>query len=283
MGKTLSINSANFSSVSIGKVDIPRELLEMTKAWIGASGNTNLTINQKNVLDEFVGNIVDGGIYNLLEKIYLPMLASDVSKSLVNYKVLSVDGSMSVFNNDVELNTHGLQKASGGTFQINAFDSDYTISSDDFSLFVFTNKTVSDSNTQLNSVSIGASNSGEGIYYLGLLQPASMANSLTIEGNTSFIYDNKEGYGEPNMRGGIGNGTTLSLINCDGSFTSVNYPDSYTQTDYQGLRVLAGGAPYIMQPNGTPIGAIFIGRAMTAAQAEILQNAIKALFEAINV
>lgn len=82
------LKGADFSANNIGKVQVTTDLHPYTKAAIDASGNTSLTGEQKSALNElFLAMGVDGSndAMSKMRRVYLPIIAGDVSKALVNY------------------------------------------------------------------------------------------------------------------------------------------------------------------------------------------------------
>lgn len=85
----IKINGADFSQNNLGKVIVTTELNSFTKAAIAASGNNSLTVTQKVMLNElFLKMGVDGSnnVMSKIHRLYLPIIAGDVSHALINYK-----------------------------------------------------------------------------------------------------------------------------------------------------------------------------------------------------
>lgn len=82
------LNEADFSANNLGQVEVETDLMDFTKNAIIASGNDTMTGEQKSALDNlFKAMGVDGSndVMSKMVKVYIPMLANDVSKALVNY------------------------------------------------------------------------------------------------------------------------------------------------------------------------------------------------------
>lgn len=75
---------ADYSAVSIGIVDIPVELGETTKEVL-AKYTKSLTNKQKGVFDAFVCKLVDNGLWDRIDRLYLPLLAGTPSEALYDY------------------------------------------------------------------------------------------------------------------------------------------------------------------------------------------------------
>ena len=85
----IKINGADFSQNNLGQVVVTTELDPFTKAAIAASGNNSLTLQQKVMLNElFLKMGVDGSnnVMSKIHRLYLPIIAGDVSHALINYK-----------------------------------------------------------------------------------------------------------------------------------------------------------------------------------------------------
>lgn len=85
----IKINGADFSQNNLGKVVVTTEIDPFTKAAIAASGNNSLTVTQKVMLNElFLKMGVDGSnnVMSKIHRLYLPIIAGDVSHALINYK-----------------------------------------------------------------------------------------------------------------------------------------------------------------------------------------------------
>lgn len=86
----LKLNGADFSANNIGHVEVTTDLSEFTKKAILASGNESLTDVQKSALNSFFKLIGAGESGNTIASrmrfVFLPMLATNVSNALINYK-----------------------------------------------------------------------------------------------------------------------------------------------------------------------------------------------------
>ena len=84
----LVLKGADFSANNIGKIDLPRELSDFTKAALSASGNTSLSDEQKLALDNFfinIGAVSNTGIWRKIKVLFLPILAADKERAFTNY------------------------------------------------------------------------------------------------------------------------------------------------------------------------------------------------------
>lgn len=91
----ITLQDADFSTRNIGKIEVPRELNAFTLAAIEASGNTSMSKAQKIALDIFFEEVgAFGGksnIWNKFDFAYIPFIADNLSKSMVDYKTNNVD------------------------------------------------------------------------------------------------------------------------------------------------------------------------------------------------
>lgn len=90
----IKVRGADFSKVKIGTMAL--ELSELTKKAIEVSGNNSMTGGQKRALDDFLVGI-QGEIFNSIEYLILPFIASSVNKAFVNYKNNTDYGGMDLY------------------------------------------------------------------------------------------------------------------------------------------------------------------------------------------
>lgn len=84
----LVLSGADFSENNLGQVEVTTQLDPFTEAAITASGNSSLTDLQKSTLNTFFSNLgaLDNtGIWAKMHYVFMPMLASTLAKSMVNY------------------------------------------------------------------------------------------------------------------------------------------------------------------------------------------------------
>lgn len=86
----IKLPQADFSADNIGTVTVPRTLSAFTLAAIEASGRVDLTDLQKAALDDFFIAIGAGEAGNTIASkltyLFIPAIAGELAKSLVNYK-----------------------------------------------------------------------------------------------------------------------------------------------------------------------------------------------------
>lgn len=103
----IKIKDADFSANNIGNVPVS-ELSQFTLNAIAASGNSLLTNTQKSALEDFfttIGATTNSALWGKIKYVWLPMLAGELSKALVNYK----DNTVSVTpNSSWKLENNGI-------------------------------------------------------------------------------------------------------------------------------------------------------------------------------
>ena len=113
----LVLNGADFSENNLGQVEVTTILDDFTKAAISASGNNSMTEIQKSALNTFfkkIGAFGSGSqIFSKMRYLYLPLIASDLSHSMVNY--VNNDAAISPSNTKFQLRNHGITGVSGGS------------------------------------------------------------------------------------------------------------------------------------------------------------------------
>lgn len=288
MGKTLIINGADFSAVSIGKVELPRELSETALAWIEASGNTSLTDEQKFAIDDFITAVgVDrvGSIWSKIDRLWLPMIAGDKAHSLVDYKNGYIDAYTSMpqtsktsFDNNVSFVNHGLKVTQDGSSREKIIvDSDYTFNSQDCSFFMFNTENYATlaSGQNKDASGIGDSSSVNKRFGIVLTSTALQQKFLSSVLLTS---DTKSGFREPHLHGVASDSTGLSILYSNGTFYSSEAITSETLT---GISILRAPAAYLSDSATPSYGAFIVGKYMTNENITTLRTALNTLFAAI--
>lgn len=280
MGSTIIIKKADFSSVSIGHVDIPRELSEDTLAWIALSGNTTMTNEQKYALDDFITTLKTSSVYNKIDKMHLPLLASDKTHALVDYKNKKDDAIQALL--DVyTFRNHGIlsETAVANTPKI---DPDYQRSISDISLYCFATEGMSEVNVgtldYFNSVGGDHSNSVELTTYKDNYAVQIRCN---IDGDANrMVNDETAAKFSPGFFGFSINGDTIMYMKRDGSIKS-NSAGAYTDAVHKGYSLLGLNKNSHVQHAAT--GAFIVGSALTNEEATLLRNAIVTLATALGV
>lgn len=280
MGSTIIIKKADFSSVSIGHVDIPRELSEDTLAWIALSGNTTMTNEQKYALDDFITTLKTSSVYNKIDKMHLPLLASDKTHALVDYKNKKDDAIQALL--DVyTFRNHGILSETG-VANTPKIDPDYQRSTSDISLYCFATEGMSEVNVgtldYFNSIGGDHSNSVELAAYKDTYTVQIRCN---IDGDaTRVVNDSTAAKFSPGFFGFSINGDTIMYMKRDGSIVSTS-AGGYTDAVHTGYSLLGLNNNSHEQHSAT--GAFIVGSALTNEEATLLRNAIVTLATALGV
>lgn len=283
MGTTLIIKGADFSSVAIGHVDIPKEISEEAKKWITASGNSTMSSEQKMAVDEFINatSELKGKIY----KMYIPMIANNISNSLVNYVTLTND-TPEGFGDCVEYSDGGI-KSKCSSSVIKRITMDEQVASNNLSIFVCHTKDIEpiqSGSIIFPIVGFGTTTTGRAIYYA--IQTASVFKPMfdinnKIAGNTAYhTADNSAKRLSRGVRGVIAGETSYTSLCNDGNFKTMSYPDGITHKSYDTLSVMTSPNMAAFSSNSTPYGMVVIGKQMTNEEANILKMATESLMNA---
>lgn len=137
------LKGADFSANNVGKINISSELHSFTKAAIEASGNVNLTNAQKYALDDlFLAMGVDGSndTMSKIRRLYLPIIANDVSKALINYNTSDFVVDKVLSSDNWELRSNGLVGKKAG--QNIVLTESNILTADNFSTFFLRTETM---------------------------------------------------------------------------------------------------------------------------------------------
>ena len=280
MGSTIIIKKADFSSVSIGHVDIPRELSKDTLAWIALSGNTTMTNEQKYALDDFITTLKTSSVYNKIDKMHLPLLASDKTHALVDYKNKKDDAIQALL--DVyTFRNHGILSETD-VANTPKIDPDYQRSISDISLYCFATEGMSEVNVgtldYFNSVGGDHANSVELVTYQDYNNVQIRCN---INGaNNRIINDTTAAKFSPGFFGFSINGDTIMYMKRDGSVVSTSAGD-YTDAVRTGYSLFGLNKKSGVQHSAT--GAFIVGSALTNEEVTLLRNAIVTLATTLGV
>ena len=132
------LNTADFSSQNIGKIDRPNVINQFTLDAVAASGNTDINSEKLNALNNFFKKVGAFGaqseLWNNVKIAFLPMLAADLSHCLVDY----TDNTTPVIPESAyyELKDGGMHglATSNNYVQRNAFDSAKIVNNDNFTI-----------------------------------------------------------------------------------------------------------------------------------------------------
>lgn len=279
MGSTIIIKKADFSSVSIGHVDIPRELSKDTLAWIALSGNTTMTNEQKYALDDFITTLKTSSVYNKIDKMHLPLLANDKTHALVDYKNKKDDVIQALLDVYTFRNHGILSETNVSTPKI---DPDYQRSVSDISLYCFATEGMLEESVStmnyLNSVGDEHSDSVELETYQDF---NNVQIRCSINGDAHrYIADTTTAKFSPGFFGFSISGNTIMYMKRDGSVVSTSSGD-YTDAVRTGYSLLGLNKKSDVQHSAT--GAFIVGSALTNEEVTLLRNAIVTLATALGV
>lgn len=291
MGKTLIIKGADFSSVSIGQVELPRELSATALAWIEASNNSGFTDAQKYAIDDFITAIgvgSQGSIYSKIDRLWLPFLSADKAHSLVDYKS---DGyvtptlnetSQATWDNDVTFSNYGLKATSGNdTDSAPIIDSSLSIDFQNVSMFILNTLEFPTLGTGETAIHAGI---GAAKVYNRYLFKASARTSIKYQINNSStpVYvDTSKNRRQVALTGFISTSEVLRIMVADGTMHDADSPLSAETISDAGIRILRING-YKIQEDSIPHGAYIVAKALTNTEATTLKSAVETLFAAIS-
>lgn len=123
----LVLKNADFSANNIGRVQVTTELSEYTKAAIAASGNASLTLEQKSAVNNFFETIGAGSsesntIISRMRFIYLPIVAGELSKAMLNYATIDFVKDFEPNTTNWALQNNGIQGLAQGQAFTKVYD-----------------------------------------------------------------------------------------------------------------------------------------------------------------
>ena len=283
MGKTLVINGADFSSVSVGHVDLPRRKSAYTDLWVEASGNT-FSEAQINAIDDFIKTIGVGqttSIYGKIDRLWLPMLAPSIANSLVDYRNNFVKPTMSAadletFNARYSFVSHGLIVNSGSTVVAPVLDPSFVVNNNNLSMFIFnTLPYTAISSGTADMPAIGTS-TNDANCRISFVQTPSAIQNRTFETNNT-VYDTSSDRLNCHLRGASSTSSGRNILKSDGTISSASAVTSVSQSGITILRLLS----YNIAPTTIPQGAFIVGKAMSDSEMITLQSAVETLFSTL--
>lgn len=280
----LVLKGADFSADNLGQVEVTINLHEYTEAAIVASGNNSMTKVQKSALNSlFLAMGVDGSndVMSKIHRLYLPIIAGDLSKALVNYKDNSFTVDATPTSTYWELRNHGLVGKQQGQ-DVDITESSPLLANNYCSFLLRTEKMVSGVNDGTYGLILrGKTNTG---LFLGLRNESVSSNSGIGFGSYGCnwgVFLNKENdeikcsfvnYSQTKYTkcvfGNVSSTTSLPAVTSDMS--------NETQ---QSLYVFGMSNENTAKPYGVGI----IGEALTEEQAITIADKIDKLYEAFNV
>ena len=282
----LVLKGADFSANNLGQVEVSQDLLPYTEAAILASGNAQMTPPQKSALDNLFRTMEAGqvgGVMSKMRKVYLPIIAGDVSKALTNYSTNSFSVDLVLNSANWKIQSHGLigytagqpitltlnNPLDGGNFSCFALRTEKMVvgAADSHQVMLLRGKTDTGKwlGLRCNSMSsnniVGSGESGANKWYssYGKVNDSISALGITMSGSTTFAIS-------PN------NGGTSE------TFTPTNVADMSGETS-QSLYVFGLGDMNMQKPYAVAM----MGEALTEQQTRDIVSKINALYDAFNV
>lgn len=282
------LKDADFSGENLGRISVD-PLSQFTLAAITASGNNSMTEVQKFSLNAFFKTIgafgnVANPIINRMRKIYLPMIAGNVSKGLVNYATNEFAIDVELDSANWEIRNHGLIGKDSAAQTIN-LTIDNPIQQDDFStLYLRTEPVpVGSLTTQFIAILRGKQNTNK---FLGLKEDANDGVHLNL---AAYGYRNVLSYVSLPAPAKI-TGASIRGTNDNDFIMCGNWSHNKTISFDTATGDMSGESTqtlYVLGFNNKnkvrPYGCIMLGDALTRTEMENTVNAIDALWEAFNV
>lgn len=278
------LKDANFANNNIGEVEVPRLINQFTLNAIAASGKT-FTDAQTAALDDFFEAVgafgTQSSIWSKLSKVYMPMLAGNLSKAIVNYKDNNVDVVPSDYYKIVN---HGITR-NGENTSTDKISFDDTWNWNSRSVYVFlTEDLITSSHGVLGKNNVTSANWRA----LRILQSSSGAQvQACAKGTSSYLSTVASGLGAvtPMLRGATASSSSVFYLNGTTTTTKTRNRDATQYCTDDSCTIFPFGAAIDGSLNdGTPaVGAFFWGAGLTAAEAETLGAAMQTMWTAINV
>lgn len=275
----IKLNGADFSQNNIGQIPVSINLHEYTEAAILASGNTNLTRLQKSALNSlFLAMGVDGSnnIMSKMRKLYIPMIADDVSNALINYATNSFTKELTPNSTNWELRNHGIaQKESGQSLALTL--NSPLVGTNITQIWLRTENMVSGVDDKcINFVLRGKTDTN---LFLGCMEESSSSNNFITWYHYGFsLTEAYEKTNEQRVASGLSvrasNDVSLRMYESVKTISTISPVDMSGETS-QTLYVLGVGN----QTAPRPFGLMLLGEAVTDADFNNLCDKIDALYD----
>lgn len=274
----IKINGADFSQNNLGQVVVTTELAPFTKAAIAASGNDSLTLTQKVMLNDlFLKMGVDGSndVMSKIHRLYLPIIAGDISHALINYKDTNFVNDKVLDSSHWTLRSNGLVGIASGQ-NINLTENNPIMQDNFFELFLRTELvTPGVGDTSYAMVLRGKTNTNA---FLGLQQASQSSDSICSLGSYGADWGNWGKTTDAIKASGVNSASTYNDILKRGVYTHEDTPktttvDMSTETS-QTLYVLG-----FNNANTTkPYGVLMLGEALVSQDFLNIANAVDNLY-----
>lgn len=279
----LKLNGADFSANNLGQIEVTTELHPFTEAAILASGNNSLANVQKSALNNlFLAMGVDGSnnVMGKMRKVYLPIIAGDLSKALINYAADNFPSDKNLNSSKWTLRSHGLVGlASGDNI---TFTESSPLLVDNMSMFWLRTELMQagvDDSTYVFTLRGVATTSK----FLGIRQQSVSSDRYISLGTYGSWGDALPKSGDVIKAYGVTSrndyySTNFNQNGAFGSLAARTTPDMSTETT-QTLYVFGLSSVQTAKPYAVAM----YGEAITKEQAELLCEKIDALWAAFNV
>ena len=285
------LKNADFSANNIGRVEIKKDINPFTLAAITASGNSSMTNEQKSALDTFFGNIgAFGGasdIWSKLDRVYIPFLSTELSKSCVNYKTNIVDKYLSA--DRYVLRNKGITGVaeSPSRYTETAIDEDVAIDTRNLSVFGM----LMESDVSLVQPSFFAhynGNSNLNRWYATFSPAGNGAILMILQGikpSGSANYGLGESYPTSYKLMGINIRASNDIVYLkEDNLYSITNANSFIEgtgkdTPSKSLAIFTDSNMTAMSSNAPSIGMMFLGKGLTDAELLELKSASESLVE----
>lgn len=274
----IKIKGADFSQNNLGKIVVTTELNSFTKDAIIASGNSSLTLTQKVMLNElFLKMGVDGSnnVMSKIHRLYLPIIAGDVSHALINYKDRNFVNDKVLDSSHWTLRSNGLIGIASGQ-KINLEENNPIMQDNFFELFLRTELVTSGVDDKSYAMVLrGKTNTNS---FLGLAQNSSSNNSICNLGNYGADWGNWAKEKDEIKASGVNSAFNYNDILKRGDYvhediaksTNVNMSTETSQTLYVlGLNSTNTTKPY---------GVLMLGEALDSQDFLNIANAVDNLY-----
>lgn len=274
----IKINGADFSKNNLGKVVVTTELDPFTKAAIVASGNDSLTLTQKVMLNDlFLKMGVDGSnnVMSKIHRLYLPLIAGDVSHALINYKDSSFVNDKVLDSSHWTLRSNGLVGVAQGQ-SITLTESNPIMQDNFFELFLRTELVTPGVNDTSNAMILrGKTNTNA---FLGLQQGSVSSDSICSLGAYGADWGNWGKTTDAIKASGVNSASTYNDVIKRGVYTHEDTPKT-TNVDMNGE---TSQTLYVLGLNNTnttkPYGVLMLGEALDSQDFLNIANAVDNLY-----
>ena len=274
----IKINGADFSQNNLGKVVVTTELAPFTKAAIAASGNDSLTLTQKVMLNDlFLKMGVDGSndVMSKIHRLYLPIIAGDVSHALINYKDSSFVNDMVLDSSHWTLRSNGLVGIAPGQ-NINHVESNPIMQDNFFELFLRTELvTFGVDDTSYAMVLRGKTNTNA---FLGLNQQSVSNDTMCALSSYGAEWGSWDKRTDAIKTSGVNSASTYNDVLKRGVYTHEDTPKT-TNVDMSGE---TSQDLYVLGLNSTnttkPYGVLMLGEALDSQDFLNIANAVDNLY-----